>query len=305
MRSTRVPLALLATVVCATMLHAAAPPRTLAQECPLLGAGPLASARLARLPAGMLLRAGSVTVTAQDVDAEIANASADVRAQLERSRLFALELLAVKRLLAVEAEQWAKATKRELQETETARVQAYLGSVAAGVTVTDADLPRFFVENKDAFGGESFEQLRPRLTRYVLRQKREEAQQQYVNTLSERVGTEVAETWVRTQYRHLIDNPVDRARLSRRPSLVDFGAEGCIACETMAPILTLLGDELKGKANVLFVDVRKEQVLGSRFGVRTIPLQVFFDRNGKEVFRHVGVFPEARIRARLAELGAK
>jgi len=305
MRSTRVPLALLATVVCATMLHAAAPPRTLAQECRLLGAGPLASARLARLPAGMLLRAGSVTVTAQDVDGEIAKASADVRAQLERSRLFALELLAVKRLLAVEAEQWAKATKRELQETETARVQAYLGSVAAGVTVTDADLPRFFVENKDAFGGESFEQLRPRLTRYVLRQKREEAQQQYVNTLSERVGTEVAETWVRTQYRHLIDNPVDRARLSRRPSLVDFGAEGCIACETMAPILTLLGDELKGKANVLFVDVRKEQVLGSRFGVRTIPLQVFFDRNGKEVFRHVGVFPEARIRARLAELGAK
>jgi len=67
----------------------------------------------------------------------------------------------------------------------------------------------------------------------------------------------------------------------------------------------LLGDELKGKANVLFVDVRKEKVLGSRFGVRTIPLQVFFDRNGKEVFRHVGVFPEARIRARLAELGVK
>jgi len=44
-------------------------------------------------------------------------------------------------------------------------------------------------------------------------------------------------------------------------------------------------------------------VLGSRFGVRTIPLQVFFDRDGKEVFRHVGVFPEAQIRAKLSELG--
>jgi len=30
---------------------------------------------------------------------------------------------------------------------------------------------------------------------------------------------------------------------------------------------------------------------------------VFFDRDGKEVFRHVGVFPEAQIRAKLSELG--
>jgi len=123
--------------------------------------------------------------------------------------------------------------------------------------------------------------------------------------LSERVPVEMAETWVQTQYRQMIDNPVDRVRLSGRPSLVDFGAEGCMACETMAPILALLGDELKDKANVLFVDVRKEQMLGARFGVRTIPLQVFFDRDGKEVFRHVGVFPETQIRAKLAELGVR
>jgi len=305
MRNVRGPLVLLALVMGATMLHAEAPPRTLAQECPLLGTGPLASARMAKLPAGMLLRAGSVTITAQDVDGEIGKASPDLRSQLERNRLLVLEQLAMKRLVSVEAEQWAKATKREVKETEAARVQAYLGSTVAGVAITDAELYRLFDENKDAFGGANFEQVKPQLTSYVLRQKREEAKQHHLNTLGERVEIEVAETWVRTQYRQTIDNPVDRLRLSGRPSLVDFGAEGCVACDTMAPILALLGDELKGKANVLFVDVRKEQVLGSRFGVRTIPLQVFFDRNGKEVFRHIGVFPEAQIRAKLAELGGK
>ena len=293
----------LAAVSTLSLLRVEAAPRTLAQECPLLGSGPLASARLAKLPAGMLLRTASVTITAQDVDGEIGKASPDLRSQLERNRLLVLEQLAMKQLVSVEAEQWAKATKREVKETEAARVQAYLGSIVASVAITDAELHRFFDENKDAFGGASFEQVKPQLTSYVLRQKREEAKQHHLNTLGERVEIEVAEAWVRTQYRQMIDNPVDRARLSGLPSVIDFGAEGCVACDMMAPVLALLRDELKGNANVLFVDVRKEQVLGSRFGARTIPLQVFFDRDGKEVFRHVGVFPEAQIKAKLSEVG--
>jgi thioredoxin 1 len=279
--------------------------RLVPEVCPLLEGGHLARARVADLPEGVALRAGEITISQADVEAEIAEAPSDLRQQLTRNRLLVLEQLAVKQLLAREAEQWAKTTKREAKETEAARVQAYLSSIVAGIAVTDTELRRFFDENKDAFGGANFEQVKPQLTSYVLRQKREEAKQHHLNTLGERVEIEVAETWVRTQYRQTIDNPVDRLRLSGRPSLVDFGAEGCVACDTMAPILALLGDELKGKANVLFVDVRKEQVLGSRFGVRTIPLQVFFDRNGKEVFRHIGVFPEAQIRAKLAELGGK
>jgi thioredoxin 1 len=295
----------LTAVSALTLLRVEAAPRTLAQECPLLGSGPLASARLAKLPPGMLLRAGSVTIAAQDVDGEIAKAAPDLRSQLERNRMLVLERLAMKRLVSVEAEQWAKATKREVKDTEVARVQAYLGSIVAGVAITDAELHRFFDENKDAFGGVSFEQVKPQLTSYVLRQKREEARQHHLNTLGERVEIEVAETWMGTQYRQMTGNPVDRVRLSGRPSLVEFGAQGCVACDTMAPILALLGDELKGKANVLLVDVRKEQVLAHRFGVHTIPVQVFFDRQGKEVYRHVGAFPEDQIKAKLSELGTR
>jgi thiol-disulfide isomerase/thioredoxin len=305
MRIARGALALLAMVAYATMLHAAAAPRTLAQACPLLSTSPLASSRLAALPAGTLLRAGPVTITTQAVDSEIAKAAPDVAAELKRSRLYLLEQLATKRLVSFEAGQWAKATNRVAKEAEAARAKAYLQSVVAGVTVTDADLRGFYEENRSALGDMTFEQAEPQFRGYVLLLKREAAQQQYLNALSERVDTEVAEAWVKTNYRLLVGNPVDRARLSGRPSLVDFGAGGCVACETMSMILDPMADELAGKANVLFVDVRKQQVLGSRFGVRTIPLQVFFDRDGKEVFRHTGVFPEAKLKAKLAELGVK
>jgi len=278
--------------------------RLVSDVCPLLESGPLSRAHVADLPGSVVLRAGEITISQADVEAEIAKAPSDLRQQLTRDRLLVLEQLAVKQLLARQAEQWAKTTKREANETEAVRIQAYLASIAAGVTVTDADLRRFYDENKEMLGGASFEQVKPQLSSYVLRQKREQAKQHHVDTLGERTGIEVAELWVKAQYRQLIDNPVDRARLSGLPSVIDFGAEGCVACDMMTPVLASLRDELKSKANVLFVDVRKEQVLGSRFGVRTIPLQVFFHRDGKEVFRHIGVFPEAQIRAKLAELGA-
>ena len=279
--------------------------RLVSDVCSLLNTGPLARAHVADLPEGVVLRAGEITISQTDVETEITKAPSDLRQQLTRNRLLVLEQLVVKRLLALQAEQWAKTTKREANETEAVRIQAYLASIAAGVTVTDADLRRFYDENKEMLGGASFEQVRPQLSSYVLRQRRDEAKRRHIDSVGERVRIEVAKTWTDVQYRQLIDNPVDRARLSGLPSVIDFGAEGCVACDMMAPVLALLRDELKGNANVLFVDVRKEQVLGSRFGVRTIPLQVFFDRDGKEVFRHIGVFPEGQIRSKLAELGGK
>ena len=277
--------------------------RLVSDVCPLLDSGPLARAHLADLPEGVVLRAGEITISQTDVEAEITKAPSDLRQQLARNRLFVLEQLAVRRLLAREAEQWAKTTNRVAKETEAARVQAYLGSIAAGVTVTDTDLTRLYNENKEMLGGVSFEQVKPRLSSYVLRQKRDEAKQRHIDSLGERVHIEVAKTWTAVQYRQLVDNPVDRARLSGLPSVIDFGAEGCIACDMMAPVLASLRDELTGQANVLFVDVRKEQVLGSRFGVRTIPVQAFFDRQGREVYRHIGAFPEDQIKAKLSELG--
>jgi thioredoxin 1 len=101
------------------------------------------------------------------------------------------------------------------------------------------------------------------------------------------------------------DNPVDRARMSGRPSLVDFGATGCRPCDMMAPILADLKKKYHDELNVIFVHVRKEQILAARYGVQGIPEQVFFDRDGKEVFRHTGFFPQDEIEKKLKAMGVR
>lgn len=97
-----------------------------------------------------------------------------------------------------------------------------------------------------------------------------------------------------------------RAALSSgRPSVVDFGARSCIPCKKMAPILEELNRELKGKANVLFNDVWKDDVLARDYRIQMIPTQIFFNAAGKEVKRHMGFMDKADILKELKALGLK
>lgn len=98
------------------------------------------------------------------------------------------------------------------------------------------------------------------------------------------------EDWVKTQSNLAMDNPVDKARRSKKPTMAEFGATGCVPCDMMQPILDKLRKTYPGKLNVIFVHVGEDQVLAARYGIQSIPVQVFFDAAGKEVFRHVGFF---------------
>jgi thioredoxin 1 len=92
---------------------------------------------------------------------------------------------------------------------------------------------------------------------------------------------------------------------SGRPSVVDFGARSCIPCKKMAPMLEALNSELKGKANVLFNDVWKDNSLASHYRIQMIPTQIFFNASGKEVKRHMGFMDKADILTELKALGLK
>lgn len=79
------------------------------------------------------------------------------------------------------------------------------------------------------------------------------------------------------------------------PRLVDLGANKCIPCKKMAPILEQLKKDYNGVVDVHFVDVWKDPKAGEPYGIRVIPTQVFFDHEGKEVFRHEGFFSREEI----------
>lgn len=79
------------------------------------------------------------------------------------------------------------------------------------------------------------------------------------------------------------------------PRLVDLGANKCIPCKKMAPILEQLKKDYSGVVDVEFLDVWKNPKSGEPYGIRVIPTQVFFDHDGKEVFRHEGFFSREEI----------
>jgi len=86
-------------------------------------------------------------------------------------------------------------------------------------------------------------------------------------------------------------------------TMVDLGANSCIPCKMMAPILQKLEKEYQGKAAIVFLDVWKDNEPASKFGIRAIPTQIFFDKEGNEVYRHVGFMSENAIVTQLKNMG--
>jgi thioredoxin 1 len=88
-------------------------------------------------------------------------------------------------------------------------------------------------------------------------------------------------------------------------TMVDLGAKACIPCKLMAPIMEKMEKEYRGKAAIIFIDVWKNREQPARFGISTIPTQIFYDAKGKEVYRHEGFMSEEDIVAQLQKMGVK
>jgi len=101
-----------------------------------------------------------------------------------------------------------------------------------------------------------------------------------------------------------IDNSsTNAATKSKLPRLVDLGADKCIPCKKMAPILRELKSEYVGQFEVEFIDVWKKPDAARPYKIVLIPTQIFYDAGGKEVFRHEGFFGKEDILAKWKELG--
>jgi len=271
---------------------------------PTLASGPLASAKLVNLPAGTILRSGELQITQKDLDAEIRKAPSELRPQLKRNLFFVLESKVTQMLLQYEAEEWAKRNK-SAADAQDDPIERYLASLTADLSATDDDAKAFYEKNKDMVGDATFDQIKDQIKQYLVDQKRQEAVNSHIAAAGERYQIDVDKTWTAKQNSAAMDNPIDKARQSGKPTMVDLGADGCRPCDMMTPILEELKKAYAGKVNILFVHVRKEQVLAARYGVQSIPVQIFFDKDGREVFRHVGFFPNDQITAKLAEMGVK
>jgi len=87
------------------------------------------------------------------------------------------------------------------------------------------------------------------------------------------------------------------------PRLLDLGANKCIPCKMMEPILEELSEEYAGQLEVEFIDVWQDRSAGDKYEVAAIPTQIFFSAEGEELFRHTGFIAKADILAKWKELG--
>jgi thioredoxin 1 len=89
----------------------------------------------------------------------------------------------------------------------------------------------------------------------------------------------------------------------KMPMLVDLGKGTCIPCKKMKPILEELEAEYKGRVIVKIIDLRYEPREADKYKIRLIPTQIFFDVEGKEIYRHEGFLDKPAIKAKFAEMG--
>jgi thioredoxin 1 len=66
-----------------------------------------------------------------------------------------------------------------------------------------------------------------------------------------------------------------------KPCMIDFYADWCGPCKTVAPILEELAREYDGKLNIYKVDTEQEIELTSIFGIRSIPSLLFVPKDGQ------------------------
>jgi thioredoxin 1 len=231
----------------------------------------------------------------------VQNASPELKPQLDKNRFFLLEQEAGRRVILREAQ--AAGVAGGLSEDQA--VQRFFRHVSENVSVSEPEVRAFYDANKEMVGGAPFDQVSGPIRQMLLQNKQEEAVQNYIAALQKRLVVYVNGEWVKSQYALARDNPVDKARTSGRPTLIEFGASGCVPCDMMQPILDKLRKTHSERLNVVFVHVGEEKILAARFGIRAIPVQVFFDRQGKEVFRHEGFFAEAEVNKVLAKMGVQ
>ena len=78
--------------------------------------------------------------------------------------------------------------------------------------------------------------------------------------------------------------------------LVDYWAEWCGPCKSIAPILHEVAKEYEGRLKIAKIDVDKNQLVPAKFGIRGIPTLMLF-KNGNVEATRVGALSKSQLTA--------
>ena len=173
--------------------------------------------------------------------------------------------------------------------------------------VTREEIEAFYKMYKDQMQGKPLKEITPAIEQLIREMKQREALGQFLGELRKNAKVEInqerLEKIAAKPPESNTEEDFKQALTSGKPILVDFGANSCIPCRQMRPILKEIGTEYSEKAKILVIDVYKHQKLAQEYKIMLIPTLIFFDLKGKEAFRHVGPLEKEKIVAKLKEIG--
>lgn len=103
----------------------------------------------------------------------------------------------------------------------------------------------------------------------------------------------------------LVTNRLDIDFSKFQVTFLELGADRCIPCKKMQPIMKEIAAMFPDRVQVVFYDVWKDSAPAEKYGIQLIPTQVFLDQKGKEIARHVGLYPKEEILELLKKQGIR
>ena len=227
-----------------------------------------------------------------------------------------LERIIVKTLLLQEAKKqglsapvktYKDAAKDSPSPEESTIIEFISKKFSSPPEVTREEVEGFYKMYKDRMGGKPLKEVAPDIEQYIREAKQQEALRQFLEELRKNAKVDINQERLQKitakPPEMNTEDDLKQALTSGKPVLVDFGANSCLPCRQMRPVLKEVGTEYSEKAKILVIDVYKYQNLAREYKVQLIPTLVFFDSKGKEVFRHVGVLDKDKIITKLKEIG--
>ena len=85
------------------------------------------------------------------------------------------------------------------------------------------------------------------------------------------------------------------------PAIIDFYADWCGPCKTIAPILEELKDEYGDKLEIYKVNTEEQKELASVFGIQSIPSLLFIPKEGQPQMA-MGALPKETFKQAISEV---
>jgi len=264
----------------------------------------------------ILAQVNGEKITLEQFNKELEKVESTFREMAKEDPQPFLENIVVQRLLLQEAKKQGltapvktyKDTTKDSKSPEDALIEDLIKKkFSAPPTVTKEEIKTVYSQLKDRLGGKSLEQVAPDIETLIRESKRQEEIKQSIAELRSAASVEIDQIRLKKiaakPPESNTEEDLKKTLTSGKPFLVDFGANSCIPCRQMRPILKEIGKEYAGKTEVLVIDVYKYQNLAREYKILLIPTLVFFDSKGKEVFRYVGALDKEKIVAKLKEIG--